>query len=127
MRKWMAAGFLAVFVAGFVAPSASVCPACSTTGVALAQQKKEVKPGVYMETLKPGDNIDASIARGRKAFNDLGCAGCHPRGGTIGGTAKMVDGNPMPIPIPDLRGAANHYPRIAGSGYVATVGILNDM
>lgn len=126
MRKWTAASLLAVFVAGFVVPGASICPTCSTTGVAFAQQK-EIKPGVYMETLKPSDNVDASIARGRKLFNDLGCAGCHPRGGTIGGTAKMYDGNPMPIPIPDLRGAANHYPRIAGTGYVATVGILNDM
>jgi cytochrome c peroxidase len=103
-----------------------VSPCCGP-GVALAQQKKTITPGVYMETLKGSDSIDASVARGRKLFNDLGCAGCHPRGGTIGGTATMVDGTRMPIPIPDLRGAANHYPRIAGPGYVATIGILNDM
>ncbi|MBI4607785.1 MAG: c-type cytochrome [Candidatus Rokubacteria bacterium] len=115
MRKWMAVA-LSVFVFVAVVPLPL-----------LAQQKKEIKPGVYMETLKPGDNIDAAIARGRKLFNDLGCAGCHPRGGTIGGTAVAVDGTRMPIPIPDLRGAALHYPRIAGPGIVATVGILNDM
>lgn len=114
MRKWVASGLVAVLVGILVTP-------------VLAQQKKEIKPGVYMETLKPRDNIDASIARGQKAFNELGCAGCHPRGGTIGGTARMVDGTTMPIPIPDLRGAALHYPRIAGTGYVATIGILNDM
>jgi mono/diheme cytochrome c family protein len=105
---------------------AAVYLGAATTPV-LAQQKKEIKIGVYMETLKPGDGIDAAIARGQKLFNDLGCAGCHPRGGTIGGTAVAVDGNRMPIPIPDLRGAALHYPRIAGPGFVATIGILNDM
>lgn len=114
MTRWLALGLVAAQVAWVAGP-------------ALAQQKKEVLPGPYMETLKPGDTVDASIARGRKLFNQLGCAGCHPRGGTIGGTARMVDGTVMPIPIPDLRGAANHYPRIAGSGFVATIGMLNDM
>lgn len=123
MRRWIAGALVVVFGALGTGPF----PTCCTPRAALAQQKKEVKPGVYMETLKAGDNIDASIARGRKLFNDLGCAGCHPRGGTIGGTATMVDGTRMPIPIPDLRGAANHYPRIAGPGFVATIGVLNDM
>ena len=112
MRTWVAVAFVAVLVGVVVTP-------------ALAQ--KQITPGPYMQTLKPGDTIDASIARGRKLFNELGCAGCHPRGGTIGGTARMVDGTVMPIPVPDLRGAALHYPRIAGPGFVATVGILNDM
>ncbi len=94
---------------------------------ALAQQKREIKAGVYMETLKPNDSVDAAVARGQTLFNQLGCAGCHPRGGTIGGTAVAVDGTRMPIPIPDLRGAALHYPRIAGPGIIATIGILNDM
>lgn len=125
MRKWIASTLTALVVSGFLVPIGP-CISCFP-GAAMAQQKKEVKPGVYMETLKPGDSIDASIARGRKQFNDLGCAGCHPRGGTIGGTATMVDGNRMPIPIPDLRGAANHYPRIAGPGFVATIGVLNDL
>lgn len=123
MRRWIASALVAVFGAVGAGPF----PSCCTPSAALAQQKKEVKPGVYMETLKSGDNVDASIARGRKLFNDLGCAGCHPRGGSIGGTATMVDGTRMPIPIPDLRGAANHYPRIAGPGFVATIGVLNDM
>lgn len=127
MRKWTASILVALFMTVFLIPGLGPCPYCWAPGRALAQQAKEIKPGVYMETLKPGDGIDASIGRGRKLFNDLGCAGCHPRGGTIGGTAKMYDGNRMPIPIPDLRGAALHYPRIAGTGYVATVGILNDM
>lgn len=126
MRKWIASTLAALFGSVFLGPIAP-CPSCGLPGAAMAQQKKEIKPGVYMETLKPGDSIDESIARGRKVFNELGCAGCHPRGGTIGGTAQMVDGNRMPIPIPDLRGAANHYPRIAGPGFVATIGVLNDL
>lgn len=91
------------------------------------QQKKTITPGPYMQTLKPMDNVDEAIARGRKLFNDLGCAGCHPRGGTIGGTAIDATGNRMNLPIPDLRGAALHYPRIAGTGFVATVGMMNDL
>lgn len=125
MRRWVASGLVALFVVVFLAPTVGPCPGCWTSS-AFAQQR-QITPGVYMETLKPGDNIDASIGRGRKLFNDLGCAGCHPRGGTIGGTAVAVDGTRMPIPIPDLRGAALHYPRIAGSGFIATVGMLNDM
>lgn len=114
MRRWMVVSLVAAYVGAPLAP-------------AIAQQKKEIKPGVYMETLKPGDNIDAAIARGQTRFNAMGCAGCHPRGGTIGGTAVAVDGSRMPIPIPDLRGAALHYPRIAGPGFIATIGTLNDM
>lgn len=91
------------------------------------QQKKAITLGPYTQTLKPMDSIDEAIARGRKLFNDLGCAGCHPRGGTIGGTAVDATGNRMNIPIPDLRGAALHYPRIAATGFVATVGIMNDL
>ncbi len=87
----------------------------------------EIKLGPYMNTLKPGDGIEAAIDRGQKLFNQLGCAGCHPRGGTIGGTAVDATGNRMNIPIPDLRGAALHYPRIAASGFVATIGIMNDL
>ncbi len=87
----------------------------------------ELKPGPYMGTLKPNDSIEAAIARGQKRFNELGCAGCHPRGGTIGGTAVDATGNKMNIPIPSLQGAALHYPRIAGSGFLATIGIMNDL
>lgn len=96
----------------------------------LAQkQKKQIQPGVYASTLRTGDSIDASIARGKKLFNDIGCAGCHPRGGTIGGTAFDVAGNRFPIPIPKLRGSALHFPRI-GMGparAVLTLGQLNDL
>ena len=92
-------------------------------------QKKEILMGPYSETLKPGDTVEAAIQRGQKIFNEIGCAGCHPRGGSLGAGATAVDvtGNRMPIPIPDLRGAALHYPRIGGSGFVATLGTLNDM
>lgn len=92
-------------------------------------QKKEIHTGPYFETLKPGDSVQEAIKRGEKLFNELGCAGCHPRGGSLGPgvTAVDVTGNRMPIPIPDLRGAALHYPRIGGSGFVATLGMLNDM
>jgi hypothetical protein len=121
----MVSGLIVVFT--LVSGPSPWCCAPAMAQKAAVTQKKEVTPGVYMETLKSGDTIDTAIGRGRKLFNDLGCAGCHPRGGTIGGTAQMVDGNRMPIPIPDLRGAALHYPRIAGPGFVATVGMLNDM
>ena len=92
-------------------------------------QKKEILMGPYFETLKPADSVQEAIKRGEKIFNELGCAGCHPRGGSLGPgvTAVDVTGNRMPIPIPDLRGAALHYPRIGGSGFVATLGMLNDM
>jgi cytochrome c len=92
-------------------------------------QKKEILMGPYFETLKPNDSVEEAIKRGEKLFNELGCAGCHPRGGSLGEGVTAVDvaGNRMPIPIPDLRGAALHYPRIGGSGFVATLGMLNDM
>jgi cytochrome c peroxidase len=91
------------------------------------QKKKELIMGPYFQTLKSDDRIDASIARGRKLFNEQGCAGCHPRGGTIGGTAVDATGNRMNIQIPTLRGAALHYPRRAASGFMATVGTMNDL
>ena len=92
-----------------------------------AQQKKELAMGPYFQTLKPDDRIDVSISRGQKLFNELGCAGCHPRGGTIGGTAVDATGNRMNIEIPALRGAALHYPRRAASGFMATIGTMNDL
>jgi hypothetical protein len=91
------------------------------------QKKKELVMGPYFQTLKPDDRIDASIARGQKLFNEMGCAGCHPRGGTIGGTAVDASGNRMNIEIPTLRGAALHYPRRAASGFMATIGTMNDL
>jgi mono/diheme cytochrome c family protein len=91
------------------------------------QKKKELVMGPYFQTLKPDDRIDASIARGQKLFNEQGCAGCHPRGGTIGGTAVDASGNRMNIPIPTLRGAALHYPRRAASGFMGTIGTMNDL
>jgi cytochrome c len=92
-------------------------------------KKQEILMGPYFETLKPADSVEESIKRGEKVFNELGCAGCHPRGGSLGEGVTAVDatGNRMPIPIPDLRGAALHYPRIGGSGFIATLGMLNDM
>ena len=92
-----------------------------------AQKKKELAMGPYFQTLKADDQIDASIGRGRKLFNELGCAGCHPRGGTIGGTAVDATGTRMNIEIPTLREAALHYPRRAASGFMATIGIMNDL
>lgn len=92
-------------------------------------QERQLQPGVFMEVLRSNDSVDAAIERGRRLFNDIGCAGCHPRGGTIGGTAVDVAGNRFPIPIPDLRGAALHFPRI-GMGpthAILTLGQLNDL
>ena len=76
-------------------------------------KKQEILMGPYFETLKPGDSIEESIKRG----SSLG----------EGVTAVDATGNRMPIPIPDLRGVALHYPRIGGSGFIATLGMLNDM
>lgn len=95
--------------------------------VLFAQQKKELAMGPYFQTLKPDDRIDTAIARGRKLFNETGCAGCHPRGGTIGGTAVDATGNRMNIEIPSLKGVALHYPRRAASGFMATIGMMNDL
>jgi mono/diheme cytochrome c family protein len=91
------------------------------------QKKKELVMGPYFQTLKSDDRIDASIARGQKLFNAQGCAGCHPRGGTIGGTAVDATGNRMNIEIPTLKGAALHYPRRAASGFMGTIGTMNDL
>ena len=97
------------------------------TLVEAQQKKKELAMGPYFQTLKPDDRIDVSISRGQKLFNELGCAGCHPRGGTIGGTAVDATGTRMNIEIPTLRGAALHYPRRAASGFMATIGTMNDL
>ncbi len=110
-----------------VAALSSFFLALSLPAFLYAQQKKEMVMGPYFQTLKPDDRIDASIARGQKLFNELGCAGCHPRGGTIGGTAVDASGNRMNIEIPTLKGAALHYPRRAASGFMATVGTMNDL
>jgi len=101
--------------------------AALVTGSHAQQKKKELVMGPYFQTLKSNDRIDASIARGQKLFNELGCAGCHPRGGTIGGTAVDATGNRMNIEIPTLRGAALHYPRRAASGFMGTIGTMNDL
>lgn len=106
---------------------ASFLLALSLPTLLYAQKKKELAMGPYFQTLKPNDRIDVSIARGRKLFNELGCAGCHPRGGTIGGTAVDASGTRMNIQIPTLRGAALHYPRRAASGFMATIGTMNDL
>lgn len=92
-----------------------------------AQKRKELAMGPYFQTLKTNDYVDDSIGRGKKLYNELGCAGCHPRGGTIGGTAVDATGTRMNIEIPTLRGAALHYPRRAASGFMATIGMMNDL
>ncbi len=110
-----------------IAASVSIFLALSLPGLLYAQQKKEIVMGPYFQTLKSNDRIDASIARGRKLFNGLGCAGCHPRGGTIGGTAVDATGTRMNIEIPTLKNSALHYPRRAASGFMATIGVMNDL
>ena len=111
----------------FVALGALFLALSLPTFVEAQQQKKELAMGPYFQTLKPDDRIDASIGRGQKLFNELGCAGCHPRGGTIGGTAVDATGTRMNIEIPTLRGAALHYPRRAASGFMASIGTMNDL
>lgn len=122
-RNWGKLGLMAAMATALVVGMAAPALAGQMA------QKKEILTGPYFETLKPGDSVQEAIKRGGKLFNELGCAGCHPRGGSLGPgvTAVDVTGNRMPIPIPDLRGAALHYPRIGGSGFVATLGTLNDM
>ncbi|MBI2348747.1 MAG: hypothetical protein HYV05_08865 [Deltaproteobacteria bacterium] len=111
----------------FVALGALILALSLPTLVGAQQKKKELAMGPYFQTLKPDDRIDASIGRGQKLFNELGCAGCHPRGGTIGGTAVDASGTRMNIEIPTLRGAALHYPRRAASGFMGTIGTMNDL
>lgn len=96
-------------------------------GVSPAVAQKAIIMGPYFQTLQPDQSIEDSIKRGQDLFNKIGCAGCHPRGGTIGGTARDVAGNPVPIPIPSLIGAALHYPRMSMTGFAATIGIMNDL
>jgi hypothetical protein len=98
-----------------------------TLGVSPAAAQKGITMGPYFQTLQPEKSIEDSIKRGEALFNKLGCAGCHPRGGTIGGTARDVAGNPVPVPIPSLIGAAIHYPRMSMTGFAATIGIMNDL
>ncbi len=111
----------------FIAVFGALLSVLSLPASGFAQKMKVLPMGPYFQTLKSNDLIDASIGRGRKLFNELGCAGCHPRGGTIGGTAVDATGNRMAIEIPTLRGAALHYPRRAASGFMATIGIMNDL
>lgn len=92
-----------------------------------APQRKAIQMGPYFQTLKADESIDKSIDRGKALFNNLGCGGCHPRGGTIGGVQRNVAGDVVPIPVPDLRGAALHYPRLSMTGFAANIGIMNDL
>ncbi len=90
-------------------------------------QQKSVPMGPYFQTLQREASIASSIDRGKVLFNQLGCGGCHPRGGTIGGTALNVAGQRVPIPIPALKDAALHYPRLSMAGFAANIGIMNDL
>ncbi len=87
----------------------------------------QIPMGPYFQTLQSDASIADAVDRGKTLFNNLGCAGCHPRGGTIGGTAMDVGGNRVPVPIPALKGAALHYPRQSMTGFAATIGIMNDL
>ena len=102
---------------------ATVLVLYSMLGMASAQ----VPMGPYFQTLKQDRSIANAVDRGKTLFNDLGCGGCHPRGGTIGGTALNVAGQRVPVPIPALRGAALHYPRLSMTGFAANIGIMNDL
>ncbi len=84
--------------------------------------------GAWFKEHQGGDTAAAAIERGRNIFNELGCGGCHPRGGTIGGTAKNILGKTSPRPIPDLHGAARHFPRVATPKKVlVSLGQMNDL
>lgn len=58
----------------------------------------------------------ASLANGEKLFKDAGlgtngqsCESCHVGGGTTGGKVEMMPG--MKMPIPDLHGVAQQFPK----------------
>lgn len=65
----------------------------------------------------------ASLALGKKLFNDtnlagatkgMSCNGCHPGGGTTGGEAEippMMGYSGWKIPVPDLHGSAATFPK----------------
>jgi|GEM_PF-2094032 len=92
--------------------------------------KKMAKQGMgaFFDARQGQDSIEAAIKRGEKVFNDLGCAGCHPRGGTIGGTAVTSTGMKMPVPIPQLKGAATHFPRVSTpKAILVDLGQMNDL
>ncbi len=92
-----------------------------------AAQRKSIPMGPYFQTLRQDSSIADGIERGKVLFNQLGCGGCHPRGGTIGGTALNVAGQRVPIPIPKLNDAALHYPRLSMTGFAANIGTMNDL
>ena len=84
--------------------------------------------GAWFKAHQKGDTAAAAIERGRQVFNELGCGGCHPRGGTIGGRTRNFFGKWSPRPIPDLHGAAQHFPRVAtGKKVLVTLGQMNDL
>ena len=110
-------------VRAFIVLIAMACILYGMVGSAAAQ----IPMGPYFQTLQQDSSIAKSIDRGKDLFNNLGCAGCHPRGGTIGGTSVNVAGQRVPIPIPALKGAAMHYPRLSMTGFAATIGVMNDL
>lgn len=74
---------------------------------------------------KENDSVAAGLERGEKLFNTIGCANCHPKGGTTGGSVSMMD---MEIPIPTLKGAAAHFPTVKGPNkMLVTLGQMNNM
>ncbi len=107
----------------FVVLMAVACVLYVTSGTASAQ----IPMGPYFQTLQQDASIADAIERGMAQFAALGCGGCHPRGGTIGGTSLNVAGQRVPVPIPALKGAALHYPRQSMTGFAATIGIMNDL
>lgn len=59
-----------------------------------------------------------ALSLGEELYNSYGCAGCHPKGRTIGGKA-------MDMPIPSLKGVKERFPKFKpGNDYVIT---LSDM
>lgn len=125
------------------------CMATAIAAVASAEQKKAAMSGPYLPPQKveammkmmmtmPPDNLEASMERGKKIFNDnslgnnktgLSCNSCHPNGGTVGGTAQMEwKGTTMNPKTPTLQGAAAHFPAPRGPmSAVVTLKGMNNM
>lgn len=75
------------------------------------------------------DSLQTSVKRGENLFNAYSCNACHPGGGTSGGAADMEwKGMKMSVAIPDLHGAATHFPKAIGPmKIVSTLGGQNNM
>jgi len=70
------------------------------------RERMEYVTTAERDSLGRGEELFTSMTLGT---NGLACASCHPRGGTTGAQQEMMPG--MRMPIPDLHGAAQTFPK----------------